>query len=120
MSISSNSSYSYYLLLGKDANSNVTYQIPFPYSGNAVNLIPATESNVTVPPNMDSAFFSYTNGSDVWVDGANTLAAVPNGDTTAELNPVARPVFGGQVLSFYSMDTCIAKVSFYSSKLGIS
>jgi hypothetical protein len=53
------------------------------------------------------AIFSYAPGSSVWVAN-NATAAVPGGSfaaATSELNPAARQVNGGDVLSFITADT---------------
>jgi hypothetical protein len=82
-------------------------------------LATSTEQHVTVPANYPYwlAVFSYTPGSNVWVD-INATAAVPVGAftaTTSDLNPSARLVQAGDTLSFITSDVAGAqvKVSFY-------
>lgn len=82
-------------------------------------LAVGVEQHVSVPSNYPNwiAVFSYTPGSSIWVDGTTTAVA-PVGAfaaTTADLNPSARFVTAGQVLSFITSDTTSpqVKVSFY-------
>ncbi len=103
------------LLLGKDLNGNVTYEIPFSNVGYETTLAPSVAQSLTVPLNCTSAWFSYSSGVDVFVDPVTT-ATLPTGaftSTTADLNPVARKVVPGSTLSFISAEAGYVKVSFY-------
>ncbi len=114
-----NYSYNPIFLLGKDANSNVTYQIPFTPIGYATNLAAGVEQHFTVPTNVNMAIFSYGTGTDVWVDGSTT-AVLPGSSfaaSTADLNPVARPVYAGEVLSFICGTAAAVKVSLYNTAI---
>jgi len=113
------------LLLGKDLNGNVTYQIPWSDTVYYVNLVAGTPQSLTVPANASSVAFSYTPGTNVFVDPLNT-AALPSttfGATTSNLNPVMRPVIGGSTLSFICNTAAYVQVAFYEtnvSSTGIS
>lgn len=103
------------LILGKDLNGNVTYNIPFTNVGYETTLSAGVAQSLTVPLSVNVAYFSYSSGIDVFVDPINT-ATLPAGAfaaTTADLNPVARTVIPGATLSFISAETGYVKVSFY-------
>ncbi len=103
------------LLLGKDLNGNVTYQIPFSDTGYMTTLAPSVAQSLTVPANATSAWFSYSSGIDVFVNPVTT-ATLPTGAfaaTAEDMNPVARSVVGGSTLSFISAEAGYVKVSFY-------
>ncbi len=105
------------LILGLDVNGNPTYRIGFSNTGVATTLSAGVEQHTTVPAGCDTAFFSYSTGTDVWVSNAQT-AAVPTGSFAAklaDLNPVARLVKPGEVLSFISASVASVKVSYYLS-----
>src|SRR4051812_28162001 len=107
------------LLLGKDINGNVTYELPFTSSGVGVTLAANTAQNAIVPNNVNTVFFSYSSGANVWVDPQN-IAVIPGGSFTttfADLNPVARSVIPGQTLSFISPTAAYVKVSYYNTNL---
>jgi hypothetical protein len=95
------------------------FGVQWPQDGESALLAANTEQHITVPSNYPNwlAVFSYTPGSNIWVDGTTT-AVVPTGAfsaTTAELNPSARQVTAGQVLSFITSDTGTpqVKVSYF-------
>lgn len=95
--------------LTKDISGANGFGIPFSLDGRATSLAANTEQHFVVPSNYPNwiAIFSYTPGSNIWVDGINT-ATVPSttfSSTTAELNPSARAVIAGQTLSFITADT---------------
>jgi hypothetical protein len=103
------------LLLGKDLNGNVTYQIPFTDTGYETTLVAGVAQSLVVPANCTSAWFSYSSGIDVFVDPLHT-ATLPGAvfaSTTADMNPVARSVVPGSTLSFISDAAGYVKVSFY-------
>jgi hypothetical protein len=93
---------------------------------NGFGLVPSSDSyagllamgvadSVTVPSQYPRylAVFSFTPGSNVWVD-VLTTAAAPAGAisaTSAELNPAARLVQKNQTISFITQDTAGAYVS---------
>lgn len=103
------------LILGLDVNGNPTYQIPFSNTGVATTLAAGVEQHTTVPAGCDTAFFSYSTGTDVWVSNTET-AAEPGGsfaEKLADLNPVARSVKPNEILSFISSSAAAVKVSYY-------
>lgn len=104
------------LLLGKDQNGAVVYSLPFPLDGVDTTLSANTEQHTTVPANVDIAFFSYSSGSNVFVDiyGTSDLPGGSFAATTTELNPVVRGVTPGQILSFISDTISYIKVSYYN------
>lgn len=101
--------------MARDVNGYNGFGIAFSEDGQATSLAANTEQHFVVPSNYPNwiAIFSYTPGSNIWVDGITT-AVVPNTSfaaTTAELNPSARSVKAGQTLSFISADTTTPWVS---------
>lgn len=103
----------------KDVAGYNGFGIKFASDGYKGVLAAGVEQHVSVPSNYPNwiAVFSYTPGSNVWVDGTTTAVA-PVGAfaaTTADLNPSARQVSAGQTLSFITSDTTSpqVKVSFY-------
>jgi hypothetical protein len=102
-------------LLTRDVAGMNGFGIAFAQDGQATSLAANTEKHFTVPSNYPHwiAVFSYTPGSNIWVDGITT-AVVPSTSfaaTTAELNPSARAVVAGQTLSFITADTTTPWVS---------
>ena len=92
----------------RDINGYNGFGIPFSLDGSTMVLAANTAQSVTVPANYPHwiAIFSYTPGSNIWVDGINT-AVVPSGAasaSTARLNPSARYVKKGQTISFKTSD----------------
>lgn len=92
------------LSLGKDINGNVTFALPISQYKYITTLAADTAQSVTIPLNCTQAFFSFSNGEDVFVcfkDGED--ATVPTASfelTDSELNPVARyGLTGGQTIS---------------------
>lgn len=105
------------LMLGKDVNSNVTYELPVSNSIYRTTLAPNVAQTLTIPSNTTRAFFSYSNGTDVWVDFKST-ATLPTGafqPATSELTPVARwKLNQGENISFISPTTAYVEVAFYN------
>lgn len=101
--------------LTKDISGYNGFGIAFSQDGKATSLAANTEQHFVVPANYPNwiAIFSFTPGSNIWVDGINT-ATVPTtsfASSTAELNPSARAVSAGQTLSFITADTSAPWVS---------
>lgn len=99
----------------RDINGYNGFGVPFALDGQSAILAANVEQHITVPSNYQNwiAIFSFTPGSNVWVDGITT-AIVPSGAfsaTTAELNPAARFVTAGQTLSFKTSDVTNPQVS---------
>lgn len=106
------------LYLGKDANGAITFELPISDNKTRTTLLANTAQSFTVPPNMRRAFFSYSNGVDVWVDFTNGEAAtLPGGafsSTNSELNPVARyGLVAGNTISCISPTTAYVGVVFF-------
>ncbi len=76
--------------------------------------------DITVPPNVDTAYFSYGGAGDFWVD-LQASATLPMGtmeNSTSELNPVSRFVISGNTVSLICEVINSYQVSFYSAHLG--
>lgn len=105
------------LNLGKDINGNVTFALPIAPIIQRTTLAANTSQDVTIPANCTQALFSFSNGTDVWVDYKNPSATNPSGSfalSTAELNPVLRYGLNpGQTLAFISSTTAYVCVSFF-------
>lgn len=103
----------------RDINGYNGFGIPFSLDNWNAELAANVVQNLTVPDNYPNwiAIFSYSPGSEVWVDGITT-ALIPAGAFTADssqLNPSARAVTGGSTLSFITGDITLpfVSVSFY-------
>ena len=85
----------------------------------SVTATTGSATSITVPSNYQTwiAVFSYTPGSNIWVANNTTATVAPSAfaATTSDLNPSARKVSAGDVLSFITGDTTSpqVKVSFY-------
>jgi len=85
----------------------------------STTLAASTAATVTVPSNFENwiVVFSYSPSSSVWVS-FTTTAAVPAGATLAssgsELNPAARSVTAGTVISVISSAIASVGVTFYA------
>lgn len=91
-----------------------SFGLPFPSVAKSAILATNTEQHFTVPSDYPywTVVFSYSNAANVWIDNFTT-AAVPTGAfaaTTAILNPPARVVKAGSVLSFITADASGAKI----------
>lgn len=103
-------------ILLRDSTGENTYGYPFSDIGAQVTLSASTAQSYTVPNNVNVAVFSFTKGSDVYVNPSNT-AQLPGGSfvaTLQDLNPVLRPVVPGQTLSFISATTAGVSLSFFN------
>lgn len=92
----------------RDINGYNGFGVPFALDGMSTSLAANAEQHFTVPDNFANwiAVFSYTPGSNIFVDTITT-AAVPGSTfaaTTSNLNPSARAVKAGDVLSFITSD----------------
>jgi hypothetical protein len=107
--------------LNEDNRGQNSFGLDFAFDNFSATLVANTAESVTVPSNFEywEAIFSYTtNGADVWVAN-NATAAVPAGatfaSTTSQLNPIARRVKAGDVLSFITGNpSANVNVSFYA------
>lgn len=105
--------------LTRDVNGYNGFGLPFSINGYSTELAANVAQSVTVPVTYSNwiAIFSYTPGSNIWVNGVTT-AAVPGSSfaaTTSQLNPSARAVKGGSTISFITSDSTSPQVgvSFY-------
>ena len=107
------------LNMGRDVQGYNAYAPFFAVDGQSTTLSANAAQNFTVPSNFENwiAVFSYEPGSNVWVAN-NTTAAVPSTSfaaTVSQLNPAARWVNAGDVLSFITGDaTALVGVSLYA------
>ena len=101
------------LSLIKDINGLNSFGAPFSNSKYQALLTAGIGDSVTVPPTGDAtysnvlAIFSFDPGDSVWVS-INGTAVVPNSTFTlseCELNPSARKVKPGDVISMITSDT---------------
>lgn len=103
--------------IGTDINGSTTYNIPVSNFIYRTTLAANTSQNVTIPSNCTQAIFSFSNGTDVWVDYFNSSASLPTGGfllATSELNPVGRlGLTAGNTLAFISPTTAYIQVAFY-------
>lgn len=110
------------LALGKDINSQVTFELPVSSSIANTTLAANVAQSVTIPALMTRAFFSFSNGTDVYVRYDGTAAALPTGGFTfspKELNPVARyGLIPGRTLSFISPTTAYVSIAFFPDSEG--
>lgn len=99
----------------RDINGYNGFGVPFTLDARSGILAVGVAQTITVPDEYAHyiAIFSYTPGSSIWVDKFTTAVA-PTGAfaaTTSELNPAAREVEAGDVLSFITADTTNPMVS---------
>lgn len=95
--------------LNRDISGIPAYSPKFSIDGKKVTLSANVAQNFTVPSNYSiwTAIFMFEPGATIYVANNHT-AEVPTGsftDTFSELNPQARMVEGGDVLSFITADT---------------
>lgn len=98
----------------KDVAGYNGFGVDFSLDGFSMVLAANVAQSVTVPSTYPwfLAVFSYTPGSNIWVDGITT-AVVPTGAaaaTTAKLNPAARRVKAGSTISFKTSDATSPQV----------
>lgn len=81
------------LNIDKDINGNATYGLPVGALIYRTTLAANTSQNITIPPNCTRAIFSFSNGTDVWIEYVSNTATLPSSGftiATSELNPVLR------------------------------
>lgn len=109
------------LALGIDTNHEVTFELPISDTVANATLTANTALSLTIPANMTRAFFSFSNGTDVYVRYDGSAATLPGGSFTIsrqELNPVARyGITPGNTLSFISPTTAYVSVSFFTDNI---
>lgn len=93
------------LNFGRDVQGMNAYAPQTSANKYSATLINGGASSITVPSSYQNwiAVFSYQPGVDIWVDFSGATAAIPVGATfassTSELNPAARSVQAGSVIS---------------------
>jgi hypothetical protein len=102
-------------LMTRDIAGYNGFGIPFTNVAKSALLATGVEQHFTVPSDYPYwiAIFGFMPGSSVWVAN-NDTAAAPSGafsDSTSELNPAARYVKGGDVLSFITADVTSAEIN---------
>lgn len=108
------------IALGLDTNHNVTYELPLSNDMYNFEITANNAKTITIPPNCTRVFFSFTNGSDVWVDYSVTATFPSAGfnQGTKELNPVARyGLTPGNTLSFISNTNSYVGLTFFSDNI---
>lgn len=103
------------LCMLRDINSYNAFGIIPTYDIQSGVLAAAVAQSITVPSNYANwiAIFSYSPGSNIWVD-FTTTAGAPSGAfaaTTSCLNPSARAVSAGDSISFITNDVDSPEVS---------
>lgn len=95
-----------------------TYAIPFPGASKASSFLlsAATDVSVSIPAGFNIALFSFSAGTDVWVDYA--AITLPPNDTpvsgTKQLNPQIRWLDSTETTLYFQSDTtAYVQVSFY-------
>jgi hypothetical protein len=96
------------LSMTRDINGYNAFGLIPTYDIYATSLAVSTAQQITVPSNNEYwlAIFTYSPGANIWVD-FTTTATVPNGTigaVTVVLNPSARQVKAGSVISFITAD----------------
>lgn len=97
------------LNFGRDVQGYNAYAPAFSVDNKSTILSANIEQHFTVPSDFENwiAVFSFEPGTSVWVAN-NQTSNVPSAsfaDTFSQLNPAARLVNAGDVLSFISPDT---------------
>jgi hypothetical protein len=98
-----------HLNLGRDVQGFNAYAPDFSNLNYNTTLVANVEQNFTVPSTYPKfiAIFSSNPGASIWVD-STTTASIPGGSfttSTSTLNPAARTVYAGDVISFVTTDT---------------
>lgn len=109
------------LSFGRDNQGYNAYAPPTSTDKWSATITNGSETHITVPSNFTNwiAVFSYQPGSNVWVDLTGGTAIVPVGatlaSTTSELNPGARTVKAGGLISIITDNTSVdVGVSLYA------
>lgn len=98
--------------MGRDINGYNSFSLAFSDTNYNMVLAAGVAQSVTIPSDEDHyrVIFSFTPGASVWVAN-NSTAAAPSGASAlsaSQLNPVARDVKKGDVLSLITTDTSAA------------
>jgi hypothetical protein len=95
----------------RDINGYNGFGLMFADDKYSTTLASGVAQTLTIPSNASKwlAIFSYEPGGEVWVAN-NATAALPGGTmaaATSEMNPTARQVKAGDILSFITPDTTL-------------
>jgi hypothetical protein len=95
--------------MSRDVTGSPAYAPPFPLIGTSTTLTANIAQSYTVPSTFKEyiAIFSIDPGTRIWI-ASNATAVGPTSsfaNTVSTLNPTARFVNAGDVLSFISSDT---------------
>lgn len=104
------------LVLGRDINGNVTYEVEWSDTKVATTLAPDVEQTTVVPDGVNLAFFSVSEGTNVWVGRGSAPITLPGAafaSTIAELNPQLRPVEPGETLRFRCATEAEVNVNYF-------
>lgn len=104
--------------IGKDINGISCDTIDVSENNYIATLAAGVATAITVPENVNAAFFSFGGSGDVWVSFSGA-ATVPGSSFTLskqELNPVSRFVIPGQVISVLCAVINSCQVSFYNNR----
>lgn len=105
------------LNIDKDINGNATYALPIGSIIYRTTLAANTSQVIPIPPNCTRAIFSFSNGTDVFVEYVSGTATLPGSGwtvSTSELNPVARyGLTPGHTLAFISDTTSYVSILFF-------
>jgi hypothetical protein len=113
-------------IITRDINGYPGAGLPFTTDNVKNELVADTPKSVTVPSINDSplvAVFGIEPGSKIWValNPSSTIAPPSAGEfvaSEAQLNPLVRNVFAGDILQFVTSDTSAEiSVSFYELKV---
>lgn len=109
------------LYLGLDTNHNVTYELPVSDTIASTTLTANVAQTLTIPPKMTRAFFSFSNGTDVYVAFDNVTPSLPGNSfsfSQQELNPVARHhLVPGSTLGFISPTASYVNIAFFTDNI---
>ncbi len=96
-------------ILTRDINGYNGFGLPFAFDNYQTTLAANVAQTITVPSNFGTwiAIFSFSPGTNVWVAN-NDTAEIPGASfasSLSQLNPVAREVHAGDVLSFITAES---------------
>lgn len=105
------------LFIGKDLNGTPCDTIYVSENIVRGTIGAGVAESITVPENVDTAYFAYGGAGNFWVDLQDT-ATVPGStqeSSTAELNPVSRFVTPGSTISIICSVINEYQISFYAA-----
>jgi hypothetical protein len=104
------------LNIGKDNTGTDSDTVAISENNYTIVLAAGVPTSITVPQNVDRAYFAFGGGGDVWVDfdGTATIPGASFTQSTLQLNPVSRFVLPGNTISFVCMTANGVQVAFYN------